>query len=201
MAGGGVIVVEEDIPQSTVRFGENGIKRDDPDYFAARLLNYTLGGGGFSSRLTEEVREKRGLAYSVYSYLQPMAQGGLVSGGVGTDNARVAESLDLIREEWRRMAEDGVSEGELKDAKTYLTGAFPLRLTSTGRIAGMLSTLQYLDLGIDYLDRREELIHSVTLDDTRRVAERLFHADDLLVVVVGKPEGVTATRPAPQLDN
>jgi len=201
VAGGGVIVVEEDIPQSTVRFGENGIKRDDPDYFAARLLNYTLGGGGFSSRLTEEVREKRGLAYSVYSYLQPMAQGGLVSGGVGTDNARVAESLDLIREEWRRMAEDGVSEGELKDAKTYLTGAFPLRLTSTGRIAGMLSTLQYLDLGIDYLDRREELIHSVTLDDTRRVAERLFHADDLLVVVVGKPEGVTATRPAPQLDN
>lgn len=201
VADGGVIVVEEDIPQSTVRFGENGIKRDDPDYFAARLLNYTLGGGGFSSRLTEEVREKRGLAYSVYSYLQPMAQGGLVSGGVGTDNTRVAESLDLIREEWRRMAEDGVSEGELQDAKTYLTGAFPLRLTSTGRIAGMLSTLQYLDLGIDYLDRREELIHSVTLDDTRRVAERLFHADDLLVVVVGKPEGITATRPAPQLDN
>ncbi len=201
VAGGGVIVVEEDIPQSTVRFGENGIKRDDPDYFAARLLNYTLGGGGFSSRLTEEVREKRGLAYSVYSYLQPMAQGGLVSGGVGTDNARVAESLDLIREEWRRMADDGVSADELRDAKTYLTGSFPLRLSSTGRIASMLTTLQYLDLSIDYLDRREELIHSVTLDDTRRVAERLLHADDLLVVVVGKPEGVTATRPAPQLDN
>ena len=99
------------------------------------------------------------------------------------------------------MAEDGVSEGELKDSKTYLTGAFPLRLTSTGRIASMLATLQYLGLGIDYLDRREELIHSVTLDDTRRVAYRLLHADDLLVVVVGKPEGVTATRPAPQLDN
>ena len=201
VAGGGVIVVEEDIPQSTVRFGENGIKRDDPDYFAARLLNYTLGSGGFSSRLTEEVREKRGLAYSVYSYIQPMAQGGLVRGGVGTDNARVAESLDLIREEWRRMAEDGVSEDEFKDSKTYLTGAFPLRLTSTGRIASMLATLQYLGLGIDYLDRREELIHSVTLDDIRRVAYRLLHADDLLVVVVGKPEGVTATRPAPQLDN
>jgi zinc protease len=201
VASSGVIVVEEDIPQSTVRFGENGIKRDDPDYFAAQLLNYTLGGGGFSSRLTKEVREKRGLAYSVYSNIQPMAQGGLVSGGVGTDNTKVIESLDLIREEWRRMAEDGVSEDELKDSKTYLTGAFPLRLTSTGRIASMLATLQYLGLGIDYLDRREELIHSVTLDDTRRVAYRLLHADDLLVVVVGKPEGVTATRPAPQLDN
>ncbi|MAG23641.1 MAG: peptidase M16, partial [Rhodospirillaceae bacterium] len=90
---------------------------------------------------------------------------------------------------------------ELRDSKTYLTGAFPLRLTSTGRIADILTTLQYLDLGIDYLDRREELIHSVTLDDTRRVAGRLLHADDLLVVVVGKPEGVTATRTAPQLDN
>jgi len=201
VAGSGVIVVEEDIPQSTVRFGENGIKRDDPDYFAARLLNYTLGGGGFSSRLTEEVREKRGLAYSVYSYIRPMAQGGLVGGGVGTDNARVAESLDLIREEWRRMAEDGVSKDEFKDSKTYLTGAFPLRLTSTKRISSMLATLQYLGLGIDYLDHREELIHSVTLDDTRRVAYRLLHADDLLVVVVGKPEGVTATRPVPQLDN
>ena len=201
VAGGGVIVIAEDIPQSTVRFGENGIKRDDPDYFAARLLNYTLGGGGFNSRLTEEVREKRGLAYSVYSYLQTMARGGLVSGGVGTDNTRVAESLDLIRGEWRRMAENGVSADELRDSKTYLTGAFPLRLTSTGRIADILTTLQYLDLGIDYLDRREELIHSVTLDDTRRVAGRLLHADDLLVVVVGKPEGVTATRTAPQLDN
>ena len=194
-------MIAEDIPQSTVRFGENGIKRDDPDYFAARLLNYTLGGGGFNSRLTEEVREKRGLAYSVYSYLQTMARGGLVSGGVGTDNTRVAESLDLIRGEWRRMAENGVSADELRDSKTYLTGAFPLRLTSNGRIADMLTTLQYLDLGIDYLDRREELIHSVTLDDTRRVAGRLLHADDLLVVVVGKPEGVTATRTAPQLDN
>ena len=195
--GGGVIVVEEDIPQSTVRFGENGIKRNDPDYFVARLLNYTLGGGGFSSRLTEEVREKRGLAYSVYSHLQTMAWGGLVRGAVGTDNASVAESLDIIRGEWKRMAEDGVSEDELNDAKTHLTGAFPLRLTSTGRIANMLTTLQYLDLGIDYLDRREELIHSVTLDDVRRVADRLLHADDLLVVVVGRPEGVTATRPSP----
>ncbi len=195
--GGGVIVVKEDIPQSTVRFGENGIKRDDPDYFVARLLNYTLGGGGFSSRLTKEVREKRGLAYSVYSYLQTMARGGLVSGAVGTNNASVVESLDIIRGEWKRMAEDGVSEGELNDAKTYLTGAFPLRLTSTGRIANTLAVLQYLDLGIDYLDRREELIHSVTLDDVRRVADRLLHADDLLVVVVGRPEGVTATRPSP----
>lgn len=199
-AEGSVIVVERDIPQSIVAFGHAGIARDDPDYYAAYVVNYVLGGGGFSSRLYAEVREKRGLAYSVYSYLNPLDSAALVMGGVSTQNARVAQSLDLIRAEWRRMAEAGPSETELNDAKTYLTGSFPLRFSSSGRISGMLVGMQLHDLGIDYLERRNGLVEAVTLADARRVAARLYDADKLTVVVIGRPDGVTPTRPAPPLE-
>jgi zinc protease len=121
-------------------------------------------------------------------------------GGVATQNERVAESLELIRAEWRRMAEAGPSETELHDAKTYLTGSFPLRFSSSGRISGMLAGMQRHDLGIDYLERRNGLIEAVTLEDARRVAARLYDADKLTVVVIGRPKGITATRPAPPLD-
>jgi zinc protease len=197
---GGVVVIDRDMPQSIVSFGHGGIARDDPDYYAAYVVNYTLGGGGFSSRLYAEVREKRGLAYSVYSYLNPLEHAALIMGGVATQNGRVAESLELILAEWRRMAEAGPSETELHNAKTYLTGSFPLRFSSSGRISGMLAGMQLHDLGIDYLERRNGLIEAVTLEDARRVAARLYHADKLSVVVIGRPEGVTATRPAPPLD-
>ncbi|MCH8810021.1 MAG: insulinase family protein [Proteobacteria bacterium] len=196
---GGVVVVEKDLPQSVVVFGHEGIERADPDYYTAYVVNYILGGGGFSSRLYQEIREKRGLAYSVYTYLNPLDRAALVVGGVATQNERVSESLDLIRAEWRRMAEDGPSEEELRDAKIYLTGSFPLRFSSSGRISGMLIGMQLNYLGIDYLDRRNALIEAVTLDDARRVARRLYDADKLTVIVVGRPEGVTATRPAPEL--
>ncbi|MCH7793844.1 MAG: insulinase family protein [Proteobacteria bacterium] len=196
---GGVVVVEKDLPQSVVVFGHEGIERADPDYYTAYVVNYILGGGGFSSRLYKEIREKRGLAYSVYAYLNPLDRAALVVGGVATQNERVSESLDLIRAEWRRMAEDGPSEEELRDAKIYLTGSFPLRFSSSGRISGMLIGMQLNYLGIDYLDRRNALIEAVTLDDARRVARRLYDADKLTVIVVGRPEGVTATRPAPEL--
>ena len=198
---GGVIGVEKDLPQSVVVFGHEGIARADPDYYAAYVVNYILGGGGFSSRLYKEIREKRGLAYSVYAYLNPLDHAALVMGGVATQNERVSESLDLIRAEWRRMAEDGPSEEELRDAKIYRTGSFPLRFSSSGRISGMLIGMQLNHLGIDYLDRRNALIEAVTLDDARRVATRLYDADKLTVIVIGRPEGVTATRPAPELES
>ena len=198
---GGVIVIEKDLPQSVVVFGHEGIARADPDYYAAYVVNYILGGGGFSSRLYKEIREKRGLAYSVYSYLNPLDRAALVMGGVATQNQRVAESLDLIRAEWRRMAEDGPSEDELRDAKIYLTGSFPLRFSSSGRISGMLIGMQLNYLGIDYLDRRNALIEAVTLDDARRVAARLYDVDKLTVIVIGRPEGIAATRPAPELES
>jgi zinc protease len=198
---GGVIVVEKDVPQSVVVFGHEGIKRADPDYYTAYVVNYILGGGGFSARLYKEIREKRGLAYSVYAYLNPLDHAALIMGGVATQNERVSQSLDLIRAEWRRMAEDGPSEEELRNAKTYLTGSFPLRFSSSGRISGMLVGMQLSRLGIDYLDRRNGFIEAVTLDDARRVAKRLYDADKLTVVVVGRPEGITATQPAPEIES
>ncbi len=196
-AEGDVVVVERDIPQSTAIFGHAGIRRDDPDYYAARVVNYVLGGGSFASRLYAEVREKRGLAYSVYSYLQPLDHGAMILGGVATQNGRFGESLDLIRSEWKRMAESGPTEEELKDAKTYLTGSFPLRLSSTGRIARMMVGIQMQELGIDYLDRQKDLIEAVTPEDAKRVARRIFDPEALTFVVVGRPDGVESTREVP----
>jgi zinc protease len=199
-ASGDLVVIEKDVPQSVVLFGQNGVARDDPDYYVAYTVNYILGGGGFASRLYEEVREKRGLAYSVYSYLYPLDHSALVLGGVATQNSRVAESLDLIRQEWKRMAEAGPTADELRDAKTYLTGSFPLRFSSSDRIAGMLVGMQTENLGIDYLDRRNSFIESITAEDARRVARRLYDEGSLTVVVVGRPDGVKPTRPAPKLE-
>jgi zinc protease len=200
MAGQGrTIVVRRAVPQSVVMFGEVGIKRSDPDYHAASLVNYVLGGGGFNSRLTHEVREKRGLAYSVYSYLSPVDRGGLLMGGTANENSRVGKALEIIRAEWQRMGDEGPSEQELIDAKTYINGSFALGLDSTGRIAALLASMQYDNLGIDYLDRRAGLINGVTLADAKRVARRLLHADRLLTVVVGEPEGVSsAESPTPK---
>jgi zinc protease len=176
------------IPQSVVTFGQPGIKRQDPDWYAAYVVNHILGGGGFSSRLTTEVREKRGLAYSVYSGLEPMQHSGVIEGGVATQNDRVAQSIDIIRAEWRRMRDGGPTETELADAKTYLTGSFPLSLDSTGHVADILVAIQRDGLGIDYLERRKTLIESVTLDDAKRVAHRLLDPDKLSFVVVGSPD-------------
>jgi zinc protease len=187
---GEVVVIERDLPQSVVVFGHAGIKRDDPDFYAAYVVNRILGGGSFNSRLFEEVREKRGLAYSVYSYLQALDHAGLVMGGVATQNARTGESLEVIRLEWKRMSESGPTREELEDAKTYLTGSYPLRFSSTGRIAGMLLGIQLDDLGIDYVNERNDLIDAVTLEDARRVAAGLLRAEALTFVVVGKPDGV-----------
>ncbi|WP_142847897.1 pitrilysin family protein [Telmatospirillum sp. J64-1] len=189
---GEVTVIQRNIPQSVAVFGEEGIDRQDPDFYTAYLLNYVMGGGSFSSRLMEEVRAKRGLAYSVYTYLQSMDRAAIMGGAVATANPRLAESIDLIRQEWQRMAEQGVSEEELENAKTYIKGSFPLQLDSTGSIASMLVSMQIDDLGIDYLEKRNEYFDAVTLDDMRRVAQRLYQPERLTVVVVGDPEGLSA---------
>ncbi|MDX1400720.1 MAG: pitrilysin family protein [Kiloniellales bacterium] len=190
---GGTVLVEMEIPQSVVVFGHKGMRRDNPDYYAAYIMNHILGGGSFSSRLFKEVREDRGLAYSVYSYLSPAEHGSIMAGRVATQNERVGESLSLIRAEWARMAASGPSEEELSKAKTFLTGSFPLRLSSSGAIADMLVGMQLQDLGIDYLERRNSLIETVTLDDVKRVAGELLQPDELLAVVVGNPKDVDVT--------
>lgn len=190
----GIEVIDLDVPQSTAFFGHEAIKRTDPDFIPAFVMNYTLGGGSFNSRLTDEVREKRGLAYSVFSTMSVWDESAIYFGTVQTANESMAESLDIIRAEWARMAEDGVTQEELDKAKKYLTGAFPLRFDSNAKIAGYLVFMQEDDLGIDYLERRNALIEAVTLEDANRAAKRLLHPDRLAITVVGKPDGLAPSQ-------
>jgi len=190
---GKVLVVEREIPQTVAIFGQSGIKHTDPDFHAAHVMNHVLGGGTLTSRLGDEVRERRGLAYSVYTRLVSYDRAGLVMGWVATQNRKIAESLAVIRAEFARMAKEPVPAAELEDAKRYLTGAFFTRLNSTSRIANLLVGIQLDRLGIDYLERRNALIGAVTAEDVQRVARRLLDPERLTVVMVGKPAGVTAT--------
>jgi zinc protease len=193
-AKGETLLVRLPIPQSVVVFGQPGIKRDDRDWYAALVVNDILGGGGFASRLVAEVREKRGLVYSVSTGLEPMAAGGVIVGGLGSENARVGQSIALVRAEWARMREDGPSAAELDAAKTYLTGSFPLSLDSTRRIARTLVAIMRDRLPITYLDQRNHLIDAVTLADAKRVAKRLFDPAALSFVVVGAPPALEGAR-------
>jgi zinc protease len=180
-------IIEMNVPQSVAQFGHRAFSRKDDDFMAAYILNYIIGGGGFSSRLMEEVREKRGLAYSVHSNLFPYQHGAVFVGNVATQNERVGQSLEVIESELRRVAEEGPSAEELAGAKSYLTGAYALRFESSSSIANQLLWIQIEDLGIDYIDRRNTLIEEVSLDDIRRVARRLIEADRLITTIVGKP--------------
>ena len=180
-------VIAMDVPQSVAQFGHRGFKRRDDDFIAAYVLNYIIGGGGFSSRLMEEVREKRGLAYSVYSNLYPYQHGAVFVGNVATKTEAVGQSLAVIESELKRLSEQGPSADELESAKSYLTGAYALRFESSSSIASQLLWIQIEELGIDYVDKRNELINAVTLDDIKRVAKRLIEADRLITTIVGRP--------------
>lgn len=187
-------IIDMNIPQSVIQFGHAGLKRSDADFVPAFILNYILGGGGFNSRLTSEVREKRGLAYSVYSYLSPLDHAGLFLGGAATRNDRVGQSLDIIRAELERMAAQGPTAEELANAKTYLTGSYALRFDSSAKIAGQLLGIQLEHLGRDYVDKRNGLIEAVTIEDIKRVAARLLRPGQLIVTIVGRPEGLPKSR-------
>ena len=181
-------IIEMDVPQSVAQFGHRGIARKDDDFIAAYVLNYIIGGGGFSSRLMEEVREKRGLAYSVHSNLYPFQHGAVFIGNVATKNEAVGQSLDVIETELRRVAEQGPTAAEFADAKSYLTGAYAPSLSSRRRASptscyGSRSRISALTMP----DRRNALVEAVTLDDIKRVAKRLIEADRLITTIVGKP--------------
>lgn len=186
----GVTVVPYDTPQSVAIFGHEGLDRHDPDFFAAYVMNHILGGGGFESRLMTEVREKRGLTYGIGSYLVPKDLGALYIGQVASSNARMAEAVEVIRQQWGALAAEGVSAEELTEAQTYLTGAYPLRFDGNGRIAGILSGMQMTGLPASYIDTRNDEINAVTLADVKRVAQRLMRPEELHFVVVGKPDGL-----------
>jgi zinc protease len=187
------IVVPMDVPQAVVTFGTRGIGRGDPDFMAAYIVNHILGGGSFSSRLYQEVREKRGLAYGVYDSLTWLDHASVLIGGTATRSAVTGEAINIIESEIRRLADAGPVEQEVADAKSYLEGSYALGLDTSAKIAGQILQMQLDNLGIDYIDRRAGLIEAVTLADTRRVAKRLLDAG-LLVTVVGQPQGVTSTQ-------
>lgn len=189
-----VYVSELPVPQSVVVFGQQGIKRDDPDWYAALLVLNILSSGGLTSRMALEVREQRGLAYSISASLDPLRHAGIILGQVASRNARVAQTIALIRQQWRRMHDSGPTAKELADAKTYLTGSFPLRLSSTGRIASILVAIQLDRLGINYLDRRDKLIDDISLADAKRVAKRILDPDGLFFVVAGSPADLAEAR-------
>ena len=186
------IVVKVDVPQAVLAFGGPGIARKDPDFMAAYIVNHILGGGAFSSRLYQEVREKRGLAYSVYDSLVWLNHSALFLGGTATRADRAGETLDVIDKEIHRLADEGPTADELAKAKAYLNGSFVLNLDTSSKIAALLVQLQLDGLGIDYFTRRPEMINGVTLEDARRVAKRMLDTG-MLVTVAGRPEGIAST--------
>lgn len=184
---GGTTIVEWDSPQTVVAFAQKGIPMSDPDYFAAYVANHILGGGGFSSRLMDEIREKRGLTYGVSTMLDNGLYGETWRGGMASANDKVMEATDLVKVEWNKFR-DGVTDKELKDAKTYLTGEYPLRFDGNGKIASILAGMQLIGLPADYVNTRNGKINEVTAADVKRVADKLLNADDLRFVLVGQPE-------------
>ena len=190
---GGTTVVPFDGPQAVVAFGQTGIARDDPEFFAAFLMSEVLGGGRFGTRLMRSLRQERGLTYGIGIGLANRQFGDIVLGRFATSNARVEEAIELVRAEWARMAEEGLSEEELAAIQTYLTGAYPLRFDGNARIARILANMQMQGLPADYIAERNALVEAVTLEEVQAVAARLLDPEGLHFVVVGQPEGLPAT--------
>ena len=189
--------VSLDVPQTTITFGSPGVMRHDPNFMAAYVVNHILGGGGLSSRLYREVREKRGLAYSIYGALTWMEHSSLFIGNTGTRADRAGETIDAIEKEVRRMAEDGPTQEELDEAKSYLKGSQMLALDTSAKLAAGMLQYQLDELPIDYLEKRNALVDAVTLDDAKNAAKRLW-GDGLLTVIVGRaPQAATQPVAAP----
>jgi zinc protease len=194
LAKGPVVkIIDRDIPQSIIVFGHEGILRNDPDFIPAFVMSQILGGGGYASRLTTEVREKRGLTYGVGFGLAPMDHAGLYVGSVSTRNEKSSEVLMVVKDVLKKMADEGPTQAEVDDVKTFLTGSYALRFDSDDKIAGQLLGIQQQDLGIDYVNKRNGWVEAVTLEQVKAQAKRLVDADHLIVTVVGKPEGLKST--------
>ena len=192
-ASGGLTVTPFPSPQSTAQFGHAGIGIENPDFFAAYILNTIFGGSGFNSRLMEEVRTKRGLTYGIRTYLIDSDRSEAVIGVVSTVNERMAETIQVVQGEWARLATEGVSGEELAAAKTYLTGAYPLRFDGNAPIARILVGMQLDGRSPDYIKTRNAQIEAVTQDEINRVAGELYRPEALRFIVAGQPEGVEST--------
>ncbi|MAK62504.1 MAG: peptidase M16 [Ponticaulis sp.] len=184
------IVKELPQPQSLVAFVAPGLMRDDPDFFAAYVTNYIVGGGGFSARLMDEIREERGLTYGIYTSLSAQNHLGRWSGSAQTANENVGELIGVTKAELHKIATEGPTEKELADAKSYLTGAYPLGFDSNSKIAGQMMGIRQEELGMDYFTTRNDMVEAVTLDDVKRVAAEYLAPENFTFVVVGQPEGM-----------
>jgi zinc protease len=190
-----------DVPQTVVTFGGPGIRRHDPNFMAAYVVNHILGGGGLSSRLYREVREKRGLAYSVYQSLLWMDRSAVFVGNTGTRADRAGETVDAIETEIRRMAEEGPTQKELDEAKSYLKGSQMLALDTSSKLAQALLQYQLDKLPIDYIEKRNAIVDAVTLDDAKKAAQKLW-GQGLLTVIVGRaPQAAAQPAVAPPKAN
>ncbi len=187
---GKTYIYKRDIPQSIIAMAQAGISRDDKDYYAATLMNFILGESGFGSRLMEEIREKRGLTYGIYSYFRRYDEADTLNVSTSTVNKSVKEMISLIHKEWDKMKTNPVTKEEIDDAKSYIIGSLPLSLTSTDSIAGILMSLQIEHLPIDYLDTRAEKINAVKINDILAVSKRILDKDSITTVIVGAPEGI-----------
>ena len=187
---GSRVVVDIDVPQSVIRFGTGGVSWRDPDFISAYVLNHILGGGAFTSRLFQEVREKRGLAYSVGTSLVSYRAAAMTWGYTATKNERVAECIAVIESEMARLKNDGPTDDELAKAKAYLTGSYALGFDTSTKIAHQLAQIAFEGLGIDYTARRNALVSAVTQDDIRSAAARTLDDGEMLVVVAGRPTGL-----------
>ena len=179
------VQIKKDLTQANIVLGHNGVTRGNPDYYAIQVMNYILGGGGFSSRAMDSIRNERGLAYSVYSYFGAEKSHGSFQFVMQTKNETAAEAIRIAKDEMRRMREQPVSEQELNDAKDYLIGSFPLRFDTNRKVASFLAQVEYYELGLDYPDRYGDFIRKVSREDVARVAKQYLRPDDLITVVVG----------------
>ena len=186
----GITSIEFDTPQSVVIFAQPGLKRDDPDYLTAYVLNHIMGGRSSTARLNVEVREKRGLTYGISTYLLPYEHAAIYMGNLSSGNETVAEAVAIIRAEWAKIAESGVTAEELETAQRYLTGAYPLRFDGNAAIAGILAGLQVAKLPITYIAERNDLVDAVTLNEINRVAAELYQPGNLRLVITGQPVGL-----------
>lgn len=186
--------IEHPASQSHILIGAPGIARNDPDYFPLYVGNYILGGGGFVSRLMNEIREKRGMAYSVYSYFMPMQQPGAFQIGLQTKKEQADEALNLTRATLREFVDKGVTEKELKAAKDNIIGGFPLRIDSNRKILDYLSVIGFYNLPLNYLDDFTAKVDRVTTAQIHDAFKRRIHPDAMATVIVGAPEKVESKK-------
>ncbi len=181
---------KKDLKQASILFAGEGISKNDPYFYSAYVMNYILGGGGFFSRLTTEVREKKGLVYSIYSYLYRYDNYNFFAGGAQTSNENINKVINIIKEELMKIKKEGVTEEELENAKNYLINSYVLRLDSNKKVASILLNTQLDGLDIDFFKKRNDYINSVSLEDIKKVSKNILDENQIFFLIIGNPKNL-----------